>query len=481
MVENIENLPPPEAPEYPPENAFDVEAFTGRALDALKKHWPVLLGPAGIAVDIAKSKGKGDADLFVMLGELVLAAEKYGFQFLVPILKAVIEAVGILMAPGMDALGALTGVYVDQLVAGQGKVQRTTGKDVIPDNESPAGKAFDKILAPLAGLYGAENPARTGAGEKNSQFALGSIVNIHLATWMVNIISNITGMGTLKWINSFDEAITSALNSRALGRIAMRPYLTKFMAEPLNRDLNKRLPLDLGSPSALIKAYIRGGLSREALIDKLRGKGYDESVCEQLLLDNIKMISTEAVAWLVNRDIWSEDQALEYLEQQGYPAMLAPVILALERTSLQRTVWRGIASDVVSAMGNHQIDNLMARKILSNSDLTEDEVNAYITRGALQAETPKRISYSQVRQLYAESLIDLDYVLQWLKDEQYGDHEADLLVLLEFTKHEDRVQRASELAERRRVAEDDRRKAKVLLEISQAQRAAKYGIPWPPP
>jgi len=481
MVENIENPPPAPAPDYPPENDFDIQAFTSGILGELAKHYPVLFGPAGVAVDIAKSDLKGNIALMSMLSECILAAEKYGLEFLVPILKVIIQAVGTLMGPGMDALGELTSTYVKQLVDSQSATQRGDVNNPHPKLQSAAAGVFDSILAPLAGLYGAHNPQNAGAGEANAQFALGSIVNIHLATWMVNIISNITGFGALKWINSFDETITSALNSRSLGRVAMKPYLTKFMADPLTRDLNTALPLDKLSVSTLMKSYIRGSLTREGLVKGMRGLGYDEGVTEQVLVDTVKHLSIDELVWLVNRGAWTKEQAWDDLKQQGYPEPYCPVIFEFAQSALQRSIWRGIASDLVTAIGNHQIDQETARHILANSELSDDEVQAYMTRAALQAEIPKRISYSQVKQLYAESLVDLDYVLTWLKEEQYADQEADLLVLLEFTKHEDRVKREAELAERRRVAADEKRKADALLAITQAARAAKYGIPWPPP
>ena len=483
----VENPPPPEAPEYPPENAFDIQSFVNGAVKALREQ-----KVAAVDVDAASTK---DADAFIKSlawlldskGDILAKAVQTIREMAETEAKVGIDLLVGLTEPLRATLGDLTKTYVRDLVQGQGELSRVLGGSPAGLHEDAAGM-FQTLVKPLLGLdKGAADPRDEGAGQANAQYTLGSIIQIHLSTWIMDMIGSMLGtlceglpLSPFKWIHSFDRVITQTMNARSVNRIAIRPYLEKYIKDPLTRDLNINLPLDSGSPSSLIKAYIRGGLSREALIYKLRGQGFNESVTEQLLLDNIKMISTEAVAWLVNRDIWSEDQALEYLEQQGYPAMLAPVILALERTSLQRTVWRGIASDLISAVQNHDIEPRDMQGLLENSEFTEDEVRTFMTRATILRDTPTRISYSQLKQLYAESLVDLDYVLDWLHKERYSDDDADRLCLLEFTKHEDRTQRASELAERRRVAEDDRRKAKALLEISQAQRAAKYGIPWPP-
>jgi hypothetical protein len=479
----ITNPPPPtEALDYPPENNFDVQAFTGQITQMLqdkgilpkdrKDAGAMLANPLMTLLTWFSSRGA--APIILMLFKQLLEQGE-------PMAKQLLQLVGAFMKPVMAVLGDLTSLYVNELVGRLGENQRGDASNPKPKLESVAAGVFDSILAPLSGIYGATNPSAAGAGEANSQFALGSITSIHLATWAINILSNITGLGTLKFINSFDEAITGAINSRAIGRIAMKPYLTKFMADPLERDLNKRLPLDSGSPSSLLKSYIRGSLTRAQLIDKMRGKGYAEDVTEQLLLDTARLLSVEEMVWLVNRGAWTPQMAYDMLEQQGCPAPYAAAVFQYAQSGSQRTVWRGIASDLVTAVGNHQIDNPTARQILANSELTEDEVNAYMLRAALQAETPRRLSYSQVKQLYAESLVDLDYVTRFLQAEQYNPEDVELLVLLEFTKIEERKQRALDLAEKRRVAAEEARQAGILTDLRQAAEAAKFKIPWPPP
>jgi len=257
----------PEAPDYPPENNFDVNAFTGEIAKTLQdkgllpKDWKdaaSMLANPWMTL-LAWLASRGAAPIILMLFKQILEQGE-------PMAKQLLTLVGAFMTPVMKDLGDLTALYVNQLVAGQSAVQRGDVSNPHPKMESVAAGMFDNILAPLAGIYGARNPQTPGAGQANSQFALGSVTSIHLATWAINILSNITGLGALKFINSFDEAVTSAINSRSLGRMAMKPYLTKFMADPLTRDLNVALPLDKLSSATLMKSYIRGSITREGLV-----------------------------------------------------------------------------------------------------------------------------------------------------------------------------------------------------------------------
>lgn len=472
---------PPEAPEYPPENAFDILSMTQQVLKAAHEVGIVKLG-AGVKTSLEPGWLLKELMAGLETGAGGFASfEKFLRENVTPILKVLLKVVLIILQPGMELGATMTNEYVKAFVGSLGIVARGARGELSTEPPASAQGLYDRILAPLAGISGAANPQNSGAGEINAQYALGSIVAIHLNSWIINIISNVTGIGVLKFINSFDNVITGGLNARGLGRVAMKPYLTKFMADPLTRDLNVRLPLDKLSAATLMKSYIRGSLTREGLVNGMRGLGYDEGVTEQILMDTVKHLGLDEIVYLVKTGAWTKEMAWDDLKQQGYPEPYCPVILEYAMSAIQRSTWRGIASDLVTAMGNHQIDNTLARQILSKSELTDDEVQAYMTRGALQAEMPKRISYSQLRQLYAESLVDLDYVLQWLHDEQYSDSDADLLALLEFTKKQDRNDMKAILADRRRVAAEAKKKADALLVIAQAIRAAKYGIPWPPP
>lgn len=467
MVEPIEPTPPPPAPDVPPENAFDIQSWMEQVVKTVRDQ-------GGIAIDV-DTNVDDKLDAFIKLIALILHGAG-GFaggiiakmlMVVLPILEGLLSGVGLVIQPGMDTLGRLTELYVKQFVTQQTEIRRGEAA-AHPDGLRPAAAGlFDSILAPLAGLYGARNPAQTGAGEVNAQFAMGSIVSLHLSTWMLNILSNVLGWGVLKWINSFDDVITASLNSRALGRVAMKPYLMKFMANPLERDLNVKLPLNVGSASNLLKGYLRGAVSREELIRKMRGLGYAEEVVEDLLLDTAKLLSVEAVVWLVNQGTWTEDQATEHLKQAGWPAELAPVVFQLERTSLVRSQMRTLANSLVAAFIDRRIDNPTLRYLLGRMDLTEAEVSAFVVRGAILQELPQRLSFAQMKSLYQESLVDLSYVEGFLREEGYDEMDTDLLVLLEFTRKEEREARIAYQLEQRRIREEAR------LEREQAALAAQ--------
>jgi len=468
---------PPPAPDLPPENAFDPAMFWTTLTDELKKrgiidaqgHLKTNMKPGWLEKEFLSIL----ADMGVALGlflELLLAIAQ-------PFLEQLVISASKILDPAMRLLGDLTSVYVHTvggIPAGEqgGKLPVGPGP-----TSSAAGVVFDKIMGPMLHILTPGDPRKQGAGEENAQAILGTIVNLHLSTWAVNVISNLTGLGYLKWINSFDDAILSGINARGFSRLASKPYLDKFVVQPLSKDLNRALPVDFGSTSQLVKRYIRGNMTGAELKAVLRERGFDDQVVEDMLLDTIKLLSVDAVAWLVKRGDWTQEEGIRHLQQQGWPAELAPTVLMLAVGDYILSLEHLLVSQLQSAFVDRRLDDTTLRYLLSKTDLSQDEVNMVVTSGAVLREMSKRLSLTQVKSLFAESLVDLDYVLNFLRDEGYSDSDADLLALLEFTKAADRAQLKKDLLERRRIALEAQLGFEEQADAARLEELASLGGP----
>lgn len=474
MVEQI-TPPPLEALDVPPDNQINFQNSAETAVKTLKD-----FGFLGLSVPLtALGQATGHVDVIAWLirnlAAVIVELEKASAEEIQPLIDAIIKAIGAILQPGMNSLGQLTSVYVKQFGSYQGAA---AGQGKGGPGGATAGVAqgmYDNILAPLEQITGQADPAKQGAGAENAHFTLAAIVEVHLLTWMVNIISNLTGLGTLKFINSFNTVMTDALSARSVQRLAAKPYINKFISEPLERDLNKEHPLNESGASALVKAYTRGTITAAEFKDRMRGLGFREEVAEQLYLDHTAKPSISAIANLVKLGVWDVSQALTQLQHMGFPPDIAQVVLFSEINEYILGQQKALASELVSAVQDHRIDNLTLRKLLSTLDLTQDEINFLALRAATISELPRRPSLSQVKDLFSESLVDLDFVLLWLKEEGYDDHTADLLALLEFTKRDEREKAKADVAARRRTAADERSRATAArnaARLAAAQAAA---------
>jgi hypothetical protein len=431
-----DGTPPPPAPDYPPENAIDIGAAIGTAWTAMQKAGAVsatgahkiAYEPGWLIKELISGAGMVGDVLSTFLTEVGIGYE--------PILAAMLKLVLAILGPAVSLGGDLAHSYVGILVDNLTGRTNVTSANMGPGAAGAAKGMFDGIMSPLMGLTAAQNPATAGAGQANAQYTLGALVSIQLNTWIVNIISNLTGVGVLKFINSFDECITGSLNTRALGRGAMKPYLDKFMATPLTRDLNVALPLAVGSSAMLIKRYLRGDIDGDGVKRELRKLGYDDSVAADILLDSAKLLDVSATYFLVKNGQWTSDQAIHHLQQSGYPLSMAIAVYEIEQNQKVEAQTNALAEDLLTLLKDHRIDRPAFVTALQSAGFTAAEVQAYSLRGAYAQEIPKRLTYAQVKALYLESLVNMDYVLSFLTAEGYSNDDADLLVLHEFTAKE---------------------------------------------
>jgi hypothetical protein len=186
----------------------------------------------------------------------------------------------------------------------------------------------------------------------------------------------------------------------------------------------------------LIKRYLRGDIDGDGVKRELRKLGYDDSVAADILLDSAKLLDVSATYFLVKNGQWTSDQAIHHLQQSGYPLSMAIAVYEIEQNQKVEAQTNALAEDLLTLLKDHRIDRPAFVTALQSAGFTAAEVQAYSLRGAYAQEIPKRLTYAQVKALYLESLVNMDYVLSFLTAEGYSNDDADLLVLHEFTAKE---------------------------------------------
>lgn len=415
-----------------------------------------------------------EAGAFIsLLWKFLLDIEKLGATGAVDVLKPLVDVALAVLKPVQGVFGELSKEYVKELA----------DKVVMPNQKIPAGPdsadvlgakyAFDAIVAPLSHITAGADPNTPGAGATNIQAALGSIVSVHLMTWVINVVSNLTGVGTLKFMNSFNEVILAALNARGLSRVAMKPYLEQMMVIPATRELNTRFKQTPITESQAVKEWLRGKMTKNELKELLTGKGYKEDLTEQFLAEQQKYLSDADVGTLIDLGWWTEEQAITYLQQQGWNADIAPVLVRFERQRRVRTIQGEIAASAAKLLVQGLITEDVFRSVLHDLNFADAEIEALSINAQLQRASKTRLSLLQVRQLYDAKLVDLNYVQAYLEGLGHSVEDTNLLILLEFTHEKERDARRAELAAAERVqGERDKEAAAVATKKAETDLAA---------
>jgi hypothetical protein len=370
-----------------------------------------------------------------------------------------------------DFAGEMAGGRPDAIATGRGVTAGTT-----------AAGAFDGICAPL-GFMGGGNPEEPGAGHAAVQKTLGTLISLHLNTWVVNVISNLTGLGFLHYINSFDDVILSAMNTRSMGRLAFRPYMETYMVAPLTRDLNVAHPLKDTGPGTIVKAYTQGHITYTDFLQRMREKGYAAEIAATYVTEVQKHPSHGDVAWLVNTGVWSEQQGQAQLEAEGYDSSISQPVLLRAMFAGSETIARSIADEVVDEYAHWLIDQEPAQQIIIELGFPKFEQDLYFQLMELKHHRPIRPPYAQVRALYQASMVDLEYVTEWLQAEHYTPDDARAIILMDFATAATRSAHEAQLGAMYRLrsvtyqqkAAADLAKANQAKADAESRLASKYG------
>ena len=143
------------------------------------------------------------------------------------------------------------------------------------------------------------------------------------------------------------------------------------------------------------------------------------------------------------------------------------------------------ADKLGSYVGKGILDDQTYNDILTSWGFTAEEAASYRNLYTIDREFTVRLTYTQVKDLYAQGIVDLDFVQQYLTDNHNAPSNIDLLILLDFTAKDQldarkaalgataRVQSVKEAAQ---AAAATYKGEQALADALNAQAAAKAAL-----
>jgi len=441
------------AADVPPVNSFSPTTDMNDSLNFLKAHTPDLK-------DVVKA-ASGVEDLFA---ELLL--------FIVKIVGELwIKLLGILVPLQVDYNNALEALHkaelpigvpaardmiADQLAIilgsmGPNQVANYTipGSDIIAEGEA----LFTSLIKPFELFSGTTDIRQVGSGIENAEFLLKKAMQLSLAEYTIDSMSNLIGFGWVKALQPMLGFIDRAVNPSNVTRQAMEQGYSFLMKTPIQRDLNHLYPIkDLGV-TAISKLYIRGAIDEQTYFNKCLDSGLDNAQAQQLILETAKLLSPGQLGDLLTHGFITEDDMLQQLKQQGYPDWQANALIYWQTHERFFSIQERVGNEAVTAWKKGNIDQTQLESLLPYLGFTADEIALLEIEGTftLNATDQKSLSESQVKSLFEANLVDLDYVINFFTQEGYAPEDVTRLILLNFVKAEERAAKAALLDARMRV------------------------------
>ncbi len=470
---------PDPAPDVPPVNAYS---------------------PASVAQDTLNFVS-GNADAVKSVIDYVFSTDDPVIRFLLFIAKIIgeiwIDILKILVPLQVDYNNAVAELHKQELPIGVPAARdmvadelqilmsalgsTATNQYAIPGSDITAQgeDLFNNFILPFALWSNTADPTQFGAGFQNAQFLLRRAMILSLAEYTLDSMKNLVGFGWVSHLQPLIGFVDRAINPSNIVRQSMEQAYSYLMKAPMQRDLNHLYPIkDLGV-SALAKLYIRGAIDEQTYLDKCLDAGLNNTQAQQLILETAKLLSTSQIGTLLNHGFITEDDAFQQLKEQGYPDWQARALLYLETHDRFFSIQERVGNEAVTAWKKGIIAQDQLESLLQNLGFTQDEIALLEIEGQFtkQSTDRKDLTYSQVRSLFEQDLVDLDYVINFLQNEGYSSDNVRLLILLDFVKKEERALRDAEITARIRVqAAQAREQAAVAAnrnetELAQAKQA----------
>ena len=472
---------PPPALDVPPANQYSPSTDLDATLAHFQIHktaWASALHDLSSAEqDVEKLLGiiwTVLADLFLVFisGE---AAVQHGYEAdIVNLMQSALKN----EMPQATELAANISNILAQYVTGSPQ----TGSGNAPGGISDVASSLTATIVDRLGLFFQPiPPSQTNAGILNAQYLLQQGVQLNLSMWAIQHLSHLPGLGWLKHVSDFDNVIFQMVNPPNMVRMMMDAMYTQLVRLPMTRDLNRKFPVkDLGI-SATAKLYMRGSLTSQQYQDKLLDSGLDATQAEQLLIETWKPLTVSDVGTLVMHKYMTEADALTYLQQIGLMAPYDQLTLTLETHREVFARMRSVGNSLISAYHKGAFDFPTLTTLLQQLDFNDAEiavVGVEHTTNALKLPKVKdpgtvTLTLSDVKELFAKSLVDLDFVINYLTDEGYDAQDMQYLILLFFTSSAQIAVNQATLAARERVqAQSALIRAKTAQAKNEADLAA---------
>lgn len=457
------NQGPDPAPDVPPVNAYSPTSDMQDRLDFLKGH----------EADFSELVKKFGAVEGTAIKLLLIIAQVIGnvwidvLKFLVPLQVDYNNALTDLhkqeLPIGVPAAREMTADELSIILQALGST--ATANYTVPGSDiTSQGEAlWQSLIQPFSLWNNTADITKFGAGFENAQFLLKRAMTLSLAEYTLDSMRNLVGFGWIKQIQPLIGFVDRAINPSNVVRQSMEQAYSYLMRAPMQRDLNVLYPIkDLGI-GALAKLYIRGGIDEQTYLQKALETGLNNQQAQQLIVETAKLLSPSQIGDLVNHGYMQEEDGLQQLKWQGYPDYQANAVLFHYTHSRYFSIQERVGNEAVTAWKHGYIDQTQLESLLTNLGFNQDEIHLLEIEGQFTKQTTdqSKLTRSEVKQLFEANLVDIDYVIKYLTAQGYSTDDTRLLVLLDFTKAEERAQREALLLARIRVEEEA---AKVLAD-----------------
>lgn len=301
----------------------------------------------------------------------------------------------------------------------------------------------------LGGLPGVQGtPLTPEQGIEAAKSFLGFVLSFSVRQGNVAVLTDALSVHLLGQIREYGEMMASNLGLSRLARMAMKPFMTTLVANPLQEGLNRQYRPHSMDGKQLAGAFIRGEIDRSDYADRLRGQGYKEGDIELLISDTYNRLPFESVFLLHENGIITDSDLNARIAALGFNTSdIGLMIQARQYGAVQ-----GADRKYAEILADHLFDGLISQgdydDQIARLRIPKLETDA-LTRNAVARKNHKHktLSLGFLKRAYLDASITLDEYIAHALALGYSQEDVDLLeVELLFAQKKDAARAATKAA-----------------------------------
>ncbi len=334
----------------------------------------------------------------------------------------------------------------------------------IPPGGSPAENVIraqvigKKILTLLEGEFAPAGELNPEQGQNAARAFTGFTTQFTVTSAFIAILGELFTAGQLESFRELGVELASNLGLGRLSRRGLSELVSTTVATPYEWFMNKKYRPTLLGPGQAVKAFLRGQVAPEDLVEELSRQGYSIERINSLIAENQASLSVDDLDVLVRYGKWTTAQAVDHLRSTGLPLELAEAKFAAVDLKRVDAHVREHVSLLRTQRENGVLDPIQFASSLQELPITNDEIHTI--RGVTEAklELPRKfLTLTQMRDAFIEGVVDLEELNDFLVREGYSRDDQTILRISILLRLADQTKAEQEREERRKRVEAKRK------------------------
>lgn len=394
--------PPPGYPQVPPEPSTPAPDFTS-------------IG-TGLWAGVEKAAGSGGilSSLFDTLVRWFTWLLGWMLSIAIRVVAKVFNVLGDITGDASVSYGVLVQSVLKDLFGVDVDAADVSTRRAGPNRQAVATKLGQTIINTMFAGVQADPAGGVVPSSAAADSFLSVVMNMELNGWVESWFADAVSYHLLEKWGDLKDGISRTMGLGRLSRQVFAAPLQVLVHEPYLALLHQKYRSKAPPEQAVINAFFRGEIPESKVSELLGNQGYTEQEIAWLVADHQKPLPIADIDYLLQRQVWTDNDAEQYLQGLGYTLADSHRIVAMlddKRTFKYRQEMVSVAE---AAYIRGDLDLTTFQQIVATLNLSQEETTWISNVATLKRSVAVRhLDLGQIETGIKEGVLSFGDLQQW--------------------------------------------------------------------